>query len=284
MSNVIDEVNKEMYDKMIHFVKAALRDISTVLKEIEKAQDRKERQALIEQLQNKIKEYDKELAKYQEMLNPKEQNKTPDKIDFNKPIDFKKVCPDTFQEMQKTLIETVKREIDIQHKVIINTVDEMQGDYSTEQKEQFITNKLNETDINKLCEKRITGGNMEMNVGLFTEPFFRPYRQNEDMKNLINEYLHNEYENTDISEYLEYDKIDFNKLIDDTEIDTDIMESFANQVINDTGTQSELKLHLAKAKAEHGDIDDLINGMEEFVKDESDTLEKSIKAVEDLAK
>lgn len=265
-ANVVDTINEKMYEDLKKF----LRELRRLAMELYRAHNEKERQAALQKILEEIANADKmldekmdlikqknnELNEKQAELNRlKESKETPQAQLQNK--SYKELLPDTYEEMRQELTDITKEKLDLEHRFIKNTIEIMptMKTQSTDTKERFIINKLNEIDVNQKAQAQV--------MTMTYQDFFKGYENNEDWKEFLTEYLATQYTDADITEYTDNEgKINYYDLLQETEIEGDIFMPLLNEMSQDIRTTQQLKDYREELKGQHGDFDSMIDNID----------------------
>lgn len=286
-ANIVDSINEEIYRKF----KETLRNIAKLAMELYRAKTEKERQAALQKIMDEIDRMDKalddkmrQLEEEAKRLNEQKERQNNERksetsqdreknnnqngnfndsphqdINTTEARTWKDILPDTYEEMRQELIDNTKENIDREHNFIKVSVEQMpiMKIQNKDTKEKFISDRLDKIDIKQKIFDRAT-------ITAFQElDFFKGYENNDDWKDCISHYLEQEYENANITEYTdENGKIDYEKLLDETDIQTDIFLPLAHDMAQNSDSINELNDYIKELKEQHGGLDSMIDNID----------------------
>ena len=263
--NVVDTINEKMYEDFKKFLK----ELRRLVMELYRAKNERERQAALQQILGEIERADKILDEKLDLIKQKnnelnEKQAELDKLKENIPQEteekaptWSEILPDTYEEMRQEIIDNTKDNFDDLHKQAKSDITRIadRQNVSEEYKEQFIINKLNEIDVNKATQ------NTALNNLMYK--FFRGYENNEDWKEFLTQYLDTQYTDANITEYTEENgTINYYDLMNETEIKDDVFIPLLTDISQNQETTKELRDYMNKLKAEHGDLDTMIDNID----------------------
>lgn len=285
-ANIVDSINEEIYRKF----KETLRNIAKLAMELYRAKTEKERQAALQKIMDEIDRMDKaldnkmrQLEEEAKRLNEEKERQNNERksetsqdreknnnqngnfndsphqdINTTEARTWKDILPDSYEEMRQELTDITKENIDKEHYYIKESIKQMPSmrAQSTDTKERFIKNKLNDIDIDRKIQTQV----MTMSY----QDFFRGFENNDDWKDCISHYLEQEYENANITEYTdENGKIDYEKLLDETDIQTDIFLPLAHDMAQNSDSINELNDYMKELKKQHNSsLDSMIDNID----------------------
>ena len=248
--DVVDEVNKEMYDDMKKMFSKGFNMLDKMLKNNRDSKRREEQQKKLEEFLKELKEKLEEKEK--EMGLNKEDSRS------DKSQAFKEQCPDTYKNVQQQVVNSSKETLnDISSS--LTSRGELSG-LSLEQQSGIISSKLglisSQKIANNITTKGVFGSTHDA-VGIFEG------KESPEFEKMMDEYLKDEYEDLSLDDYRDTNgKIDYQKLMEETDIGNDVFEPFLNEVANDRDTIQQIDQHKNILRGEQGkDIDGLINHM-----------------------